>query len=92
MERAKKAKVLILDDLGNHNFSEWTQGILFSILNFRINENLPTIATTNLDLNTLAEVLGERSLSRLISISEPSLLPTPKDIRILVNVEKKLDK
>lgn len=89
LDKAKKADVLILDDLGNHNFSEWTRGILFAILNHRINENLCTVATSNLDLNALNDVLGERSLSRLIAISEPCQLPAPKDIRITINMEKK---
>ncbi len=89
LNKAKKADVLILDDLGNHNFSEWTRGILFAILNHRINENLCTVATSNLDLNALNDVLGERSLSRLIAIAEPCQLPAPKDIRITINMEKR---
>ncbi len=74
--------VLILDDLGSHNFSDWTRSVLFSILNYRMNECLTTIATTNLDFVSLQELLGTRSLSRLLSLCEPCLLASDRDIRL----------
>lgn len=81
-EQAKRVQVLILDDLGNHNFSDWTRGVLFSILNYRMNECLTTIATTNLDIASLQEHLGVRSISRLLSLCEPCLLASDRDIRL----------
>lgn len=81
-EQAKRVKVLILDDLGSHNFSDWTRGVLFSILNYRMNECLTTMATTNLDIASLQEYLGVRSISRLLSLCEPCLLASDRDIRL----------
>ena len=87
MEQAKNIPVLILDDLGNHNFTEWTQNKLFSLINYRLNQQLPSIITTNLDIPSLAEVLGQRVVSRIIASCEVCLLPVPKDIRLLKNLK-----
>lgn len=81
-ERAKTVDLLVLDDLGSHNFSDWTRSVLFSILNYRMNEGLTTLATTNLDFAALQELLGDRSLSRLLSLCEPCLLACDHDIRL----------
>lgn len=81
-ERAKSVDFLVLDDLGSHNFSDWTRSVLFSILNYRMNEGLTTLATTNLDFPALQELLGDRSLSRLLSLCEPCLLACDHDIRL----------
>ncbi len=83
MDRAKNVPVLILDDLGTHNFSEWTQNKIFSLINYRLNQQLPTIITTNLDFQTLEGVLGPRVISRLVAGCEICLLPVPQDIRLL---------
>ncbi len=81
-EQAKKVPVLILDDLGSHNFSDWTRSVLFTILNYRMNECLTTIATTNLNFADLQGLLGTRSLSRLLSLCEPCLLACDRDLRL----------
>lgn len=81
-EQAKKVPVLILDDLGSHNFSDWTRSVLFSILNYRMNECLTTIATSNLDIASLQEHLGVRSISRLLCLCEPCFLTSNEDIRL----------
>ena len=82
LEAAKHTEVLILDDLGGHNLTDWTKSVLFSILNFRVNEGLTTIATSNLDIASLPELLGTRSMSRLLSLCEPCLLISPADLRL----------
>ncbi|MGI5824839.1 MAG: ATP-binding protein [Bacillota bacterium] len=82
MNKAKNTEVLILDDLGAHNFSEWTKNKLFSLINHRINSELPMIITTNLDLNELKDILGERIISRIVAGCKPCLLPVKRDIRL----------
>lgn len=82
LEAAKRTEVLILDDLGSHNLTDWTKSVLFSILNYRLNEGLVTIATANLNLAAMQELLGERSMSRLLTLCEPCLLMTPTDLRL----------
>lgn len=82
MNKAKNAKVLVLDDLGTHNFSEWTKNKLFTLINYRLNNQLPMIITTNLNLDELKEVVGERVISRIIAGCTPCLLPVKRDIRL----------
>ena len=55
--------LLILDDLGTENITAWSEGLLYSILDYR-NDNLkPTILTSNSSIGGLA--YGERIKSRL---------------------------
>lgn len=83
VETARSVPVLILDDLGAHNYTDWTRNKLYSILNYRLNHRLPTAITTNLDLSELEEYLGERTTSRLIQMCRVYRLFVETDIRIL---------
>lgn len=82
MKKAKNSNVLILDDLGNTNFSDWTKNKLFSLINYRVNNELPIIITTNLKIDELKDLLGERTISRIISVCKPCILPVKRDIRL----------
>lgn len=54
MDMVKRASVLILDDIGAETMSNWIRDdILGAILQFRMMEKLPTIFTSNFDLNEL---------------------------------------
>lgn len=61
-ERMRDAQLLILDDLGAENPSAWAMEKLFQLLNHRYNHRLPTVITTNADL----ERLDPRIRSRLL--------------------------
>ncbi len=87
IRRAKTAAVLVLDDLGAHNFSQWTQDKLFSLVNYRINQQLPVIVTSNLTLNQLEEVVGQRTTSRLVEACTVCRLEVEQDIRLVKNFE-----
>ncbi|MHB1126386.1 MAG: ATP-binding protein [Bacillota bacterium] len=80
---AGTAEVLILDDLGAHNYTQWTQNKLYSIINRRLNEQLPLVVTTNLELDELEEYLGERTASRLVELCQVYRLMVETDIRYL---------
>jgi len=82
IRRTKDAPVLILDDMGAHNFSPWVQNILFTIINYRLNHQLPVIITTNLDLSALSDAVGDRIASRLMEIGTNVKLFVDKDIRL----------
>lgn len=82
IHRTKNAPVLILDDMGAHNFSLWVQNILFTIINYRLNQQLPVIITTNLDVSALYDAVGERIASRLMEIGTNVKLFIDKDIRL----------
>ena len=80
-ESAREAEILILDDLGMHNYTEWTTNKLYSIINYRANNNLPLIVTTNLDLLQLEKCLGNRTTSRLLQLCQGYRLLVDVDIR-----------
>ncbi|KUK12649.1 MAG: Replicative DNA helicase loader DnaI [Moorella sp. 60_41] len=84
---ARDAPVLILDDLGAHNYTEWTRNKIFSLINYRLIHDLPVVITSNLDLKQLEEYLGERTTSRLLQLCRSYHLPVEQDIRYLLSRE-----
>lgn len=55
----KKVSVLLIDDIGAESLSSWNRDeILASILQYRMEENLPTFFTSNLTLEELEEHLS----------------------------------
>lgn len=88
MDSAKNSPVLILDDLGAHNYTEWTRNKIFSLLNFRLMHALPTVITTNLIMEEMEEYLGERTSSRVVELCKICRLSTEKDIRFQKNPKK----
>ncbi|MCL1919297.1 MAG: ATP-binding protein [Peptococcaceae bacterium] len=81
LDMAKTVPVLILDDLGSHNYTDWTRNRIYSILNHRVNEKLPVIVTTNLHPLEINQHLGERTSSRLVQMCRMFKLSVPQDIR-----------
>lgn len=77
----REVDVLILDDLGAHNYTSWTCNKLYSLLNYRLNYQLPVIITTNLSLGQLEQFLGERTTSRIVQMCRIYELHVTKDIR-----------
>ncbi len=60
-EEIRRIRLLVLDDFGTQNATDWAQEKLFQILNYRYINQLPTVVTTNL---SLVEIEG-RIRSRL---------------------------
>lgn len=55
----RNAKILLIDDIGAEKVSEWSRDeILGSILQYRMDNNLPTFFTSNLSLRELEEHLA----------------------------------
>lgn len=67
MFRAREAKLLVLDDLGSELATDWAQDTVYSVINHRYNELLPTIVTTNLMLAEISQNYHDRLASRLAS-------------------------
>ncbi len=82
MEAVRALPVLILDDLGAHNFTEWTKNKLLTLLNYRINYGLPTVITSNLDLQEVKDSLGDRIASRICQGCAVCHLDVASDIRL----------
>ncbi|MDO7787095.1 ATP-binding protein [Desulforamulus aquiferis] len=89
VEAASEVPLLIMDDLGAHNYTEWTKNKIYNIINYRVNNELPTIITTNLDLSgELSKLLGERTVSRIEQMCYPLWLIREFDIREVIRQEK----
>ena len=59
-ERIREIPLLILDDFGTHNATQWAQEKLFQIVNFRYINRLPTVITTNLALDDIESRIRSR--------------------------------
>lgn len=74
-ERIRNSAFLILDDLGTENASPWAREKVFQLLNHRYNKRLPTVITTNLDLEMLDPRINSRlrdeNLTRRCKITAP---------------------
>ena len=70
LERYCRSKLLILDDLGAGQVTDWTVGILYQIVNNRYNDGKVIIVTSNYDLSELEKQLNvsdEFSAKRIVS-------------------------
>jgi DNA replication protein DnaC len=87
-DQVRTCPLLILDDLGTQSNSEWAQEKLYQILNFRYNAKLPTVITTNLDLESIEDRIRSRmvdpNLSQIIGITAP-------DFRRISEIEERSD-
>ena len=63
--RVANAPLLLLDDLGAAKGSDWSESVIFRLVDRRYNRCLPTIYTTNIPMAQLKVVLGDRVNSRL---------------------------
>lgn len=61
---------LFLDDLGAERVTDWTRASLYIILDRRYANCLPTVITSNWDLNELGEYVGDRIASRIAGMCE----------------------
>ena len=61
-DRIRGAQLLILDDLGSENPSQWAGEKLFQLLNHRYSRRLPTVITTNVDLDRIDGRIRSRML------------------------------
>lgn len=63
LEAAKKAPFAVLDDIGVRDATDGFRGDLHTVINARITNQLPTIYTSNIALDQLWQVFGERRLA-----------------------------
>lgn len=69
-EQMVNAKVLFLDDLGVEKTSDWTREVFFNVINERYTWMRPMLITTNLTMQEIAKVYGDRMASRLVEMCE----------------------
>ncbi len=74
-DQVRNAPLLVLDDLGAQSNTEWAQEKLYQIFNHRYNAQLPTIVTTNEELESIdirvRSRLADTSISTVIGIVAP---------------------
>lgn len=58
--------LLVIDEIGVQYGTDSERNILFEVINDRYEDLLPTILVSNLPLNELSEMLGDRTLDRLL--------------------------
>lgn len=88
MDEARDVPVLVLDDLGAHQYTEWARQKIYSLINYRLNHQLPVVVTSNIvATRELFVYLGERTVSRLLEMCRLCHLTVDTDIRILKRME-----
>lgn len=65
LKRMKTVELLVLDDIGIRDLSEPFKNELYDVIDTRVTNGLSTIYTSNYPLSTLADLLGERIVSRI---------------------------
>lgn len=84
VQAVKETPFLVLDDLGAEKMTEWVGEQLFCIVNYRCNEQLPTVVTSNYSPtqiirhmatvdrggNVIDDMQGQRIMSRIYGMCE----------------------
>jgi DNA replication protein DnaC len=74
-DEVRTVDLLVLDDLGTESPTPWAQEKLFQILNYRYNARLPTVITTNHELEEiplrLRSRLNDPDVGRIVAILAP---------------------
>lgn len=73
--------ILMIDDLGSERQTEWSQEILYTIINIAYEREKKLFIATNLSLDEFTLRYGDRIFSRLMEMCEPYELKG-KDRRI----------
>ena len=75
VDKVRTAPLLILDDLGTESSTPWAQEKLYQILNYRYNSRLPTVITSNRDLETIDGRLRSRMVDPDLSVIMTIIAP-----------------
>ena len=70
VEEFKNIPLLVIDDLGKEKITEWNREKLFEIVNYRYENYLPIVITTNGAPRELEQTLGEAVFSRLCEVCD----------------------
>ena len=81
IDKYSRVPLLVLDDLGAEKSSDWTVQTVYTIIDRRYREDLPTIITSNLTLDQVAAQLDDRIASRIAGMCKVQRM-TGKDRRV----------
>lgn len=90
LEAVRKADLVVWDDIGSKNGTEFEISNLLNLIDDRITNNKSNIYTSNLNRAELHNLLGDRLYSRVYNYSECIKL-VGRDKRSLRNLESKGD-
>ena len=77
----KYAKLLLIDDLGAESVTSWSRDeILGTILQYRMQENLPTFITSNLNIKELEEHLSYTSNNKTEKVKSGRIIERIKQL------------
>lgn len=79
--------LLVLDDLGAVNATDWVRDAFFGIINDRYNEQKAIVVTTDLPVTELCTALNKRTVNRLLEICGRPLEIPGSDLPIETSVE-----
>lgn len=65
------ADLLIIDDLGTEQSTEWSKSKIYNIIDSRYRNGLPIIVSTNKSISELKELYEERTTDRLFEMCTP---------------------
>jgi DNA replication protein DnaC len=74
-DEARRADLLVLDDLGAERSSEYVTDRLYVLINGRYGDDMPTIVTTNRGFDELRTQIGPRIFSRICEMCVPLEFP-----------------
>ena len=80
LEKMYNAELLIIDDVGKERGTEWTESVMFDVINNRYENMKPIVITTNLDSRQLEIYFGGAVYSRLVEMCN-MVVTTGKDHR-----------
>lgn len=66
----RKVGVLLIDDLGTSKGSEWVEQALYRLVNYRYENALPTIFTSNVEPEEMVAKIGDRLTSRIAGMCD----------------------
>ncbi len=82
-EQVRNTPLLILDDLGTQSNTDWAQEKLYQIFNYRYTAKLPTVITTNEELEAIDIRIRSRmvdpSISQIVTVLAPDFRRTGVD-------------
>lgn len=70
LSEMKNVMMLIIDDLGAEINSDYSNQVLYDVINYRYEHRLPIVITTNLTTRGLQERYEDRTYSRLFEMCE----------------------
>ncbi len=70
LQRYESSKLLLVDDLGAEKVTDWSRQVFYTLIDRRYRNVLPTILTSNLGLDEVAEKIDDRIASRIVGMGK----------------------